>query len=191
MDSNIDIKDNARLSEIITASICSKIVFKEKVLIVGDSAKQADIVASDNSIAIEVVSCEIPLSGIQSCYYYGICDIRKMFYDNIKKKLEKLKNGNYDNSPQAIYLAIDSMREMANLIEVEEGMQIYNAIIKDYKRAFAGLIMLNKFGITLNGKFSLYDFDFRQYIIDLEVCFLRGRKLTEKQHKEFELYGNK
>jgi len=172
--SNVTVEEHARSSEILVAYLLTETVFKGKKLIVGDGGnkKRADINARDNSLAVEVVSCEIPTSRTQSSYYYGIDDITTLFSKELRKKMEKLNKDNYENSPENIYLAIDSMIEMSSFVEADIGLEIYKSIAKDYRKRFIDLIILNKFGVTMNEHFTQYEFDHRQYVLDLECKLL-------------------
>ncbi|MDR2090448.1 MAG: hypothetical protein LBP62_02190 [Clostridiales bacterium] len=173
---NLKIENSARESEILVACLLSNTIFKNQELIVGDggnNSKKADITAKDNSFAIEVVSNELLQSRIESCCYFNITELSYEYQKNLEKKLSKLNKGNYQNSPQRIFLAVDSMQNLHNsILENRSRKKLNNEIAQKYATTFRDIIILDRCGILSNRKFKKYEFELKNFVLNVECELL-------------------
>jgi hypothetical protein len=161
-------KESARDNEVIIACLLSKFFFGDKHLVVGDGGdrKETDIRAGDNSFAVEVVKGD--LLG----HYEGIRKKKRHDWENdvfthnydsspdtvqnrfgvvIDDKLRKLNEGYYANSPNEIYLAIDSINDCLDLTDTREAVAVYAATVKKYERQFKEVLYLCPQGLCVFG----------------------------------------
>lgn len=158
----IEIKNNAKLSEILVAYFLSEYYFHTK-LIVGDSEKCPDIVSFDNSFSVEVVICELNsfhgYEALKRNHDWNVFPILQVNYDSsfeivknrfeeiISKKVQKCYKGYYSKAAIPIYLAIDSMMGIFDELDLYAiGTAIEN-LEKLQGLPFKSIIWLSRYGI--------------------------------------------
>lgn len=134
----ITINENAKTSEILVACFLSEYYFCTDV-IVGDGNKTPDITAFDKSFSVEVVICELEAlhkyHSLKKQHNWSESHILTFSYDStyninierfkniIGKKIQKLKEGYYENAAYPVYLAVDSMMGAFDKFDIQSLLQ--------------------------------------------------------------------